>query len=384
MNSVSPYIIHLIDTLRMGGAQTHLLTMLRQAKRDFPSISHFVVSLFGDGAIGDMIRELGVPVHVLDIRPLLGRRRFLAAAGVIGGVLKSLRPDMVEAHLTWSRLLALYAAWRQGVALRVGFEQGDIYLDSLKFRVANFLGQFYAHRVIVCSHALGDWVHRTHGVSWRRLTVLHNCVDVERFRPPSGPEDVADFPRPECVTLFCAVGSLGYGVNKRMDVCIKAVAEARAAGADVGLVICGDGAQRADLERLVDGLGLRAHVRFLGTRTDVERVMRGCDAFCHAAPFEPFGIVCIEAMATGLPVVVPSSGGIQEAVDDGRTGFVYNVLDHEALAGVMMRLHLEPDLRREMGLAARKVAEERFSARAYLRRLYGLYGILEPERGTAG
>ena len=58
-------------------------------------------------------------------------------------------------------------------------------------------------------------------------------------------------------------------------------------------------------------------------RDDVPAVLAGCDAFCHAAPFEPFGIACIEAMAMGLPAVVPDSGGILEAVDDGVTGLVY-------------------------------------------------------------
>ncbi|MCX7804001.1 MAG: glycosyltransferase family 4 protein [Planctomycetota bacterium] len=372
-----PQILHLIDELKVGGAQTHVATMLREALRSFPQIRHRVISLFGDGATGDGLRGMGVEVLALDLRPYLAARRFFSASGVLRDIFLKEKPDIVEAHLTWSRLLGLYAAWRAGVPLRIGFEQGDIYFNSLKFRAANFIGQFFAHRIIVCSRALGEWVHRTHGVFRRRIAVFHNCVDTEKFRPAAGPEDIADFPRPECSTLFCAVGSLGRGVNKRVDVSIRAVAAARAGGADVGLVICGDGEQRPELERLAEDLGVSRSVVFLGTRGDVERVMRGCDAFCHAAPFEPFGIVCIEAMATGLPAIVPDAGGIVEAVDDGATGLVYNALDHEALADAMAKLHASPDLRRQMGASARKVAEERFSVRSYMRRLYAMYGIAE-------
>ena len=204
------------------------------------------------------------------------------------------------------------------------------------------------------------------------------------FRPPSGPEDSAEFERPESATLFCAVGTLGRGVNKRVDVCIRAVAAAREGGADVGLVVCGEGSQRAELERLAGELAVGEHVSFLGMRDDVPRVLAACDAFCHGAPFEPFGIVCIEAMATGLPVIVPDAGGMMEAVDDGETGLVYHVLDHGGLAAAMARLDADAELRRSMGLAARRAAEERFSVPDYVRRLYSLYGLGSGTDGEAG
>ncbi len=377
-------VLHVIDEFKLGGAQTHLVTMLREAVRAYPHVGHRAVSLFGDGPIGDELRALGVDVTVLDLRPFLARRRFLAAAGVLTDMLREHRPDLVEAHLTWSRLLGLYAAWRAGVPRRIGFEQGDIHFHHLKFRLANFVGQQFAHRIVVCSIALATWVRQTHGVALSKLTVLHNCVDTERFRPDVRPVAREQFGVPGDSTLFCAVGTLGRGVNKRVDVCIRAVAAARTGGADVGLVICGDGEQRPELEVLAADLGLRESVRFLGMRTDVPRVMAACDAFCHGAPFEPFGIVCIEAMATGLPVCVPASGGIREAVDEGVTGLVYPALDHEALAAAMCRLHADPDLRESMGRAGRRVAETRFSVREYVRRLYGLYGLGEGEPTRAG
>jgi hypothetical protein len=140
-------VLHIIDELKVGGAQTQLADVLREAIRRYP-IKHHVVSLFGDGPIGQNLRSLGIPVETLDLRPLMGRRRFLAAAKVIEGRIRSLRPAIVEAHLTWSRLLGLYAAWRAGVPLRIAFEQGDIYLKSWKFRAANFVGQYLAHHIV--------------------------------------------------------------------------------------------------------------------------------------------------------------------------------------------------------------------------------------------
>jgi glycosyltransferase involved in cell wall biosynthesis len=180
---------------------------------------------------------------------------------------------------------------------------------------------------------------------------------------------------PGGTVVFCVVGTLGRGVNKRTDVCIRALAAARSAGAKAVLVICGDGEQRNELEDLASSLGIASHVKFLGTRSNVAAVLRACDVFCHAAPFEPFGIVAIEAMAVGLPIVVPDSGGIRETVEHGVNGLIYPALDHQALGEAMLTLTNNPDLRKSMGLAGRRLAEERFSVREYLSKLYQAYGV---------
>jgi len=364
--------VHVIDELRTGGAQTHLITTLREAVK-YPGIEHHVVTLFGDGELSEEIYDLGLQVHVLDLRPYFRKRKFFAAILEVQTLLENLRPDLVEAHLTWSRFIALFAAWRADVPLRIGFEQGDLYLNSWNFRVANFFAQSLAHRVVVCSDALADWVHRMHGISRSRLLVMHNCVDLARFSK-NGPK-AKDIEFAHGTTVFCAVGTLGYGVNKRVDVCIRALAAARLTGAKAALVICGDGEQRSELEELAQSLGIAPYVKFLGTRSDVAQVLRACHVFCHAAPFEPFGIVAIEAMAVGLPIVVPSSGGVRETVEHGVNGMLYPALDHQALAEVMLTLASNPDLRESMGLAGRRFAEERFSVPQYLSKLYRAYGI---------
>jgi len=364
--------VHVIDELRTGGAQTHLVTVLREAV-EYHGIEHHVVTLFGDGELSREVRELGIQVHVLDLLPYFREGRFLSAIAEVQTLLESLRPDLVEAHLTWSRFFALFAAWRAGVPLRIGFEQGDLYMKSWKFRLANFFAQSLAHRIVVCSEALADWAHRTHGISRSRLLVMHNCVDLARFSK-NGPR-AQDIGFPKGTTVFCAVGTLGRGVNKRVDVCIRALAAARTAGAEAALVICGDGEQRSELEKLAHSLGIVSHVLFLGNRSDVPHVLRACDVFCHAAPFEPFGIVAIEAMAVGLPVVVPDSGGIRETVEHGVNGLLYPALNHQALGQIMATFAREAALRESMGMASGKIVKERFSVQRYVSELYQTYGI---------
>lgn len=364
--------IHVIDELRTGGAQTHLITMLRE-EIHIPGHEHHVVSLFGDGELGGQIRELGIAVHVLDLRSYLAKRQFLRAINELQSLFEQLRPGLVEGHLTWSRLLGLFAAWRAKVPVRIGFEQGDIYLNSWKFRMANFLAQACAQRIVACSQALADWAHRTHGIFRSKLFVLHNCVDLTRFSP-AGPI-ATDIVFAKNTTIFAAVGTLGRGVNKRVDVLIRGLADARSKGADVALVVCGDGEQRPELERLAESLGIAPHVKFLGTRSDVPAVLRACDGFCHAAPFEPFGIVAIEAMAIGLPAIVPDSGGIREIIEHGVSGFLYPALDHQALSQAMSTLASDVQLRRTIASAGKREVEQHHTVQHYVSKLYRAYGI---------
>jgi glycosyltransferase involved in cell wall biosynthesis len=158
-----------------------------------------------------------------------------------------------------------------------------------------------------------------------------------------------------------------------VDVLIRGLATARSEGANAQLIVCGDGDQRRELEALAASLGLAPHVHFLGNRTDVAQVLRACDVFCHAAPFEPFGIVAIEAMAAMLPIIVPNTGGIQEIVRHGQTGLLYPALDHQELGRTMTKLAASPELRARMGKAGRQLAESTFSVERYVSRLYGLY-----------
>jgi glycosyltransferase involved in cell wall biosynthesis len=103
-------------------------------------------------------------------------------------------------------------------------------------------------------------------------------------------------------------------------------------------------------------------VHFAGRRSDVPERLRRAALMLHCRPDEPFGMVLIEAMAAGLPVVAPAAGGPLEIVEDGRTGFLYPAGDAAAAAGHVVRLLRDAELARRMGDAAAQRARTLFSA----------------------
>lgn len=153
-----------------------------------------------------------------------------------------------------------------------------------------------------------------------RLATTPNGIDPQRFRPdPHGRRVVRDAHRAgdACVALF--VG--GDWDHKGLGLAIEALAKARAEGHEVVLWIVGPGDQRR-FGALARACGAEDHVAFFGVRSDTERLYQAADLFVLPSAYETFSIVCFEAAASGLPLVIPRIGGAGELVGDDEAGLI--------------------------------------------------------------
>lgn len=149
-------------------------------------------------------------------------------------------------------------------------------------------------------------------------------------------------------------GRLGH--EKNVDVVVKAFARLAAERADVTLDIIGDGPARDGLQRQAAKLGVadRVHMPGFMDRTALGRVYRDYDAFVTASTIETQGIVLLEAMSAGLPVVGVDALAIPELVRDGRDGLIVPAGDDAALAHAMARMLDDEELRARFGNACRE------------------------------
>lgn len=118
---------------------------------------------------------------------------------------------------------------------------------------------------------------------------------------------------------------------------------------DVQLVILGDGELRHSLEALASELKIDEHVHFMGFQADPYPFMKGADVFLHTASYEGFGVVLLEAMALGCPIVATdAAGGVREVLDEGRCGTLVPVGDERQIAnevfGVLAHGGVRPDV----------------------------------------
>lgn len=147
--------------------------------------------------------------------------------------------------------------------------------------------------------------------------------------------------------------------RKRIGDLVQAVARLRRRLPDVQLRIVGDGPLHADHIGLVERLGLHGNVVFLGAIADesVKREYAHADVFCLPSRQEGFGIVFLEAMAAGLPLVSTTAAAIPEVVQHGTTGILVPPRDVAGLAGALFLLLTDYERRKQYGAAGRQAVE---------------------------
>jgi glycosyltransferase involved in cell wall biosynthesis len=186
------------------------------------------------------------------------------------------------------------------------------------------------------------------GIPRGAIRVIYNGVDSTRLTPD--PSERSEKP------LFVYLGRLKK--YKRVEVVIRAFAELNVA--EASLEIAGTGDYRAQLEGLVNSLGINDRVKFLGFISEEAKLhlLRRAWASTLASPKEGWGISNLEAAACATPVIAANSPGIRESVIDGETGFLVPPDDPSAMAAAMRGIVESRDLVNVLGAAGRRFAEQ--------------------------
>lgn len=283
------------------------------------------------------------------------RRRLVAAVGhpmTLAGLVLDYgrcRPDVINVQcVSYAASYQRQAARLLGIPLVVTL-QGELTMDAtgiyqrdaaLRTVLRRLLAE--ADAVTACSRAtLGEaeeWFGRPLG---ERATVIYNGVDVEEFRRA----EPMPHPRPYVFALGRHVTQKGFDIL--IDAHRSLCEESRVSP---DLVIGGDGPETEALRAQVARLGTAERVRFAG-RTDrptTARWFRGAAAFVLPSRHEPFGIVNLEAMAAGVPVIATAVGGVPEFVEDGVTGLLVPPEQPDALRHAMRRVLTDDGLRHKL------------------------------------
>ncbi|BCW17842.1 glycosyltransferase [Pseudarthrobacter enclensis] len=286
-------------------------------------------------------------------------------------------PDVVHGHFWMSGVAALDAARRPDSGYRVPVIQTFHALGTVKRRhqgaedtspqerrwLEPGVGRSADRIIATCSDEVFEL--KAMGINTGKISIAPCGVDLDVFAP-TGP--VAARGRRHRIL---SVGRLVP--RKGVDLVIRALPYLKAAGFDdVELLIVGgggdSGALHADPEvrrllALADELGVQDQVVLEGqvSRGEMPGIFRSADAVVCAPWYEPFGIVPLEAMACGVPVVAAAVGGLRDTVVDHATGLHVPPRDPEAIASALAMLLGNPDLRAELGDAGQRRARARYS-----------------------
>jgi glycosyltransferase involved in cell wall biosynthesis len=222
-----------------------------------------------------------------------------------------------------------------------------------------------ARAVVVDSYSSARQVHSELGVSQGKIKVFPAPVDVDKLQP--GEPVLA--PR----RYILSVAQLER--RKDFPTLLKAVQTVVNNFEEIELRVVGEGKERSNLERMVRQLGLEKHVVFMGYLPDDKLIeeYRGASLFVLSSRQEGIGIVFLEAMACGLPVVATDSGGAADPVVHGQTGFLVPVGDWSTLAQYMLQVLKNPRLAQRLGNTGREKAVKEYSFDVISHQLDSIY-----------
>ncbi len=348
----------LTDADVFAGTERHMLDLARGLSLLGVAVT---VACPTPAALEDAARRENLPTLTIQKRGLVDWR----AAQTLARRLKSGQTNIVHAHNGRTALAAAIAVRMAGrgrcVMTQHFLEPNHATQHGPKAAVSAaahhwVVGQM--SRILAISEAVRSAMLDRGEAPEGKITVVPNGISAP------DPADPAETRR-----------SLGIGAGTPLVVCaarlerekdvaslISAMDIVRGTVPDVRCLVAGAGSEKAALEAQIERLNLLGAVTLLGFRADATALMAAADIFVLPSLAEPFGLVLLEAMALGRPVVATRAGGPLEIVVDGETGFLVPPSSPEALADAMERLIVDPAARRRLGDNGHARFEQRFTA----------------------
>ena len=304
---------------------------------------------------------------------------------------KRLRFDVVHGHdwLVAGAAAAIAERLRRPYlttihATEFGRHQGWVaqHPQSYIHRIETWMAQRAEH-VITCSHYMRGHVADVYDIDERRVTVIPNGIDPADLQPVGDLDALrARFAAPQ-ERLVLLVGRLVY--EKGFQLALDALPQVIEQAGRVRFLVAGAGTHEAELKKQARRLGLMRHGTFMGWIGDdvLHSLYRIADLCVVPSIYEPFGLVALEAMASGCPCIVADTGGLREVVPNADVGLRFRSRDPRALA-TMMRRVLTDDALRERLVVEASAHVLRFDWRDVARQTAQVYAQLGADCGAPG
>lgn len=365
-------VLLLTDSDVLAGTERHMLDLAR--------------GLRGQGVDATLACPPGTPLaragaeHGVAHLPLPRRRAIdVGVVRRLAGALRSGRAELIHAHNGRS---ALHAAAARAVAGRGRLITTQHFIAPSRSRRSGWRGRASSavhrwlerrlDRTIAISQAVHDAALERSDTARSKLTIVPNGVRDPRDETRTPPADVR---RGLGVPAGAALVVCAARLQPEKDVATLVSAMRRVVDAlpSSRCVIAGRGAEQAALRRHIDALGLGGQVRLLGFRSDVPDLIAAGDLFVLPAKAEPFGLVLLEAMGLGRPVIATRAGGPLDIVVPGETGELVPPGDPASMADAVLGLLRSEERRRAMGGAGRRRFEARYTAERMSAAVAGVY-----------
>ena len=350
-------VTQVVFDLEGGGLETVVASLVTRFAGTPVTMS--VITLSGRvGRVGAGVRELTDQYLVL--RPLSGLS-MVAPVDLVRAIRRT-RPDVVHLHSgAWYK--PALASRLARVPRVIYTEHGREHYDPPLMRLVDRTAARWTSVVAAVSDRLARYLAEVVGIDARRIRTVPNGVDADRFAPGPSPADLrASLGIPAAARVVGSIGRLER--VKAYERLVEAFARLRSrgvGGVPVYLVLCGDGSERAALERQAASLGVADAVRLPGWTDRPVNFYRLFDVFALTSRSEGASVSLMEAMACGAVPVVTDVGANAELLGPELVGQVVTDGDPDALVDVLSAALREPSRRADLAARARRRVVERYT-----------------------
>jgi len=326
-------VIHTVNTLRRGGAERQLATLVTKCH----SVQHEVITLYVTKSSYLGPETPGVKINHVSSRSFVQRVRAFTE------IFRQHHPDIVYSWGVGTYMISCMAA--RGLGIKV--INGSIRHGTLKRSLGSYLRLLTLHlsRYIVANSMAGLRANLLSGGY-----VLYNGVD-EKFTLERKPREQSK------QVVICSLANLVP--YKDYPTVFKALSHVKKLGLTFDYRIMGDGPLRLTYEQMIKDLEIDSYVKFMGNIPDPENLLASADIFVHSSKGEGCPNAILEAMYVGLPIITTDTGGTKEVVDDNALLFIYG--DVDGLTKALLRLMSSPEERERLGARSLQIARGRFS-----------------------
>lgn len=376
-------VLLLISNLEYGGAQRQVVELANRLnaggiEADVCCLSEYVPLV---AALGDAASRLHVVAKrsKFDVTVVPRLRRLIRRLGV----------NIVHAFLFDAEIAGRLASAFRPEVIVIGSERNTDYTRKWRHTIALRLTGPCLDAIIANSEAGRRFQMRSLGIRPEKLFVVHNGVDVERFRPGNGRSIRASLGIAESAGVVGMFASFKRQKNHMMF--FRVARRVLAVRPDCRFLCVGSelhgGLQASDdyreeMRKAVADLGLSDEVLTLGNRDDIAEVYRACDVTVLTSRREGTPNVLLESMACGVPVVATNVADNALIVPDGRAGYVVPLDDDAAMADRVLALLGDAAKRSTMGEHARSWVEREFSLDRLVEKTTLVYRILRQRVAT--
>lgn len=327
-----------------------------------------VWSVSGGGDLVPEIRRAGIHTCVWP-ELLVGQRSLMGGWRVVRRLRELIEREGITVLHAHNGISALYAQ----AAARLAKNRPEV-VTTVHGMGREWLYKLGPRKVIAVSEAVRTRL-REHGIEERRIHVLHNGIIDPMEYAAAEEVELASLRRDVGLEEGDRViGVIAYLVPKKGHrILFDALARLQDCNESLKVLVIGDGPERQALEAYAEEQGVRERVVFAGFRRDIPQLVQLLDILVLPSLQETFGMVLLEGMAGGVPVVGSRTGGIPEVIDEGKNGRLFAPGDAVELAAILDELLHDPALAKRLGEGGKRAVLERYTIERFADRLLALY-----------